>query len=69
MNGLKHQWNGNIRFNFFIQMNNSFSERQNTDWEERNQDSKMTLPKHQLAGPLEKKTGKEVWNMLQESKP
>ena len=50
-------------------MNNSFSERQSTDWEERNQDSKMTLPKHQLAGPLEKKTGKEVWNMLQESKP
>ena len=29
----------------------------------------MTLPKHQLAGPLEKKTGKEVWNMLEESKP
>ena len=29
----------------------------------------MTLPKHQLAGPLEKKTGKDVWNMLQESKP
>lgn len=29
----------------------------------------MTLPKHQLAGPFEKKTGKDVWNMLQESKP